>query len=341
MLRAAMAAVLLAALAAIAGADVVLLKNGDCVTGKVVSATGGRLTLKSDAMGTLVIELDRVRTFSTEEPIVVRFQDGTVIHRAVRADEEGKVATLEGGVLAAQSFPISAIAEVNPPEKPKAAWKGHVTAGYTQTTGNSKTTSASLDAEFVRRGEEDRLTAAASYLYGRQTDSAGNDNLTNDKWYVLAKYDYFLSRKAYVFVNTTYEKDRVADLDARAIGGVGFGYQWVESKRLNFNTDIGLGAMHEEYSNPTTTTNTLVGQAGYHFDAALVPDRLTFLHDTRYVPNLEAFSDYKVKTSAELRASVTQAIFASFKVTVDYNAKPPAGKKSTDVAYIFGLGVNF
>jgi putative salt-induced outer membrane protein YdiY len=339
--RAVTAALVLAFACAFARADVVLLQNGDVVTGKIVTAAEGKLTLKSDEMGTLQIPLNKIKTFSTQEPIVLRFQDGTVVNQKIRAADDGRIATLEGGVLAPQEFPISALEAVNPPEKPKAVWKGHVTAGYTQTTGNAESTNASLDAEFVRRGEDDRITVNGNYLYGRQTDSDGNDNLTNDKWYVSGKYDYFFTKKTYLFVNASYEKDRVADLDARAIGGAGCGYQWLESKRMNFSTDLGLGAMHEEYTNPTVVNNTVVGQAGYHYDWTVIDERLTFLHDLRYVPDLEAFSNYTVRTSAELRTTLTKALFASFKVLVDYNSNPAAGKKTTDVMYIFGLGVNF
>ncbi len=48
-----------------------------------------------------------------------------------------------------------------------------------------------------------------------------------------------------------------------------------------------------------------------------------------------------LETSAELRAALYKAIFASFKVLIDYDSQPAAGQERTDTAYILGVGVNF
>ena len=54
---------------------------------------------------------------------------------------------------------------------------------------------------------------------------------------------------------------------------------------MNFNTDVGVGGMHEAYTHPSRTNNTIVGQGSYHFDKALTGS-LTFLHDLSFLPDL-------------------------------------------------------
>jgi putative salt-induced outer membrane protein YdiY len=331
----------LAVCGSVATADVVALKNGDRVTGTIVSLADGKLHMKTDSMADVTIDMAKVMTFSTDEPIVLVFKDGTVVHQKVAAAQEGMVAVQAGGLIAPQNLALADLTGANPPEKPKVKWTGHLTFGATKTTGNSRSTTASGDARLERRGEDDRISVNAYYLYAESEDPSTNINsTTTDKWFVDVEYDYFVSKKLFVLADVNYMKNRIANLDGRAIGTLGMGYQWVESKKMNFNTNLSLGGMHESYTHPDRNNDTVVAQAGWHFDRALT-DTLTFVHDFRINPDLEKLSNYKLETSAELRAALYKAIFASFKVLIDYDSNPAAGQERTDTAYILGVGINF
>jgi hypothetical protein len=58
-----------------AAADEVLFLNGDRLTGKIISATGGKLTIKTEAAGELTVDLTKVKTFSTDEPVTLKTGD--------------------------------------------------------------------------------------------------------------------------------------------------------------------------------------------------------------------------------------------------------------------------
>ena len=335
------AACLVAFFGLAASADVVVLKNGDRVTGEIGSLADGKLHMKSDSMGNVNIDLAKVVTFSTDGPIVLVFKDGTVVHQRVAAAADGMVAVQAGGLIAPQNLALADLTAVNPPEKPKVKWTGHLTFGATKTTGNSRSTTASGDTSMERRSEDDRITVNAYYLYAESQDPSTNvQSTTTDKWFVDVEYDYFVSKKLFVLADVNYMKNRIANLDGRAIGTLGMGYQWVESKKMNFNTNLSLGGMHESYTHPDRNNDTIVGQVGWHFDRALT-DTLTFLHDFRLNPDLGKLRNDKIETSAELRAAVYKAIFASFKVLIDYDSNPAAGQERTDTAYILGVGINF
>ena len=331
----------LAVCGSIATADVVVLKNGDRVTGTIGSLADGKLHMKSDTMGDVAIDLAKVATFSTDGPVVLVFKDGTVVHQRVAAAADGMVAVQAGGLIAPQNLALADLAAANPPEKPKVKWTGHLTFGATKTTGNSRSTTASGDASMERRSENDRIAVNAYYLYAESEDPSTNiQSTTTDKWFVEVAYDYFVSKKLFVLADVNYMKNRIANLDGRAIGTLGMGYQWIESKKMNFNTNLSLGGMHESYTHPDRNDDTIVAQVSWHFDRALT-DTLTFLHDFRINPDLEKPSNYVLETDVELRAALYKAIFASFKVLIDYDSNPAAGQDRTDTAYILGVGVNF
>jgi hypothetical protein len=60
------------ALAGTAAATEVIFLNGDRLTGKIVSAAGGKLILKTERAGDVTIDLSKVKTFSTDEPVDLR-----------------------------------------------------------------------------------------------------------------------------------------------------------------------------------------------------------------------------------------------------------------------------
>ena len=66
-------------------ADVVIFKNGDKLTGKVVKLEKGKLTFKADVVGEVPLDLANISTFSAEEPAEFHLQDGTVIKSKVQA----------------------------------------------------------------------------------------------------------------------------------------------------------------------------------------------------------------------------------------------------------------
>lgn len=337
-------AAVVAILIGIAGglkADVIIFKNGDRITGKIEQFLDGKLTINTQAAGKLTVDIATVRTFATEEPITIWLKDGTILNQRALQSNEGLFAIGEGGVIRAQVFSADDLTAINPPVKPPAKWTGGMSAGVTATRGNTKTLNASITGDAALRRDTDRITLGASYFYGQQEDTAtGNNITTQDTWFVTGKYDYFVSKKLYTFVNGRYEKDRIADLEKRIILGGGLGYQWIESDDRNFSTEAGFSRLYEEYPPPTNSTEQISAQVGYHFDAKLNP-KVKLVHEFRIYPGLEDTSDYFLTTHAELRSSLTRAMYASFKVILDYDSTPAVGKDKKDIKYIFGVGVSF
>jgi hypothetical protein len=61
-----------------AAADEVLFLNGDRLTGKIVGAAGGKLTIKTESVGEVTVDLAKVKTFSTDDPVVIKAGDATL-----------------------------------------------------------------------------------------------------------------------------------------------------------------------------------------------------------------------------------------------------------------------
>ena len=326
-------------LTAVAQADEVYLTNGDRLTGTLVRLTDGKLVFRADAAGEVTVALADVQTFSTAAAVEVHLKDGTVLNQPIMAAGAGAFAIDTATALQPQTFRLTDLASVNPPAKPAPKWTGSISAGFTATSGNTSTEAINANVSVARRSDKDRTTASADYARGKQRIDR-EMRTTEDWWRAKAQYDYFFSKQFFAFINGSYEKDAIAALDRRVVVGGGGGYQWIESPRTNFSTTLGLAHLYEKFDTADDSNSELSAHLGYNFDHRL-RQNIRFVHDLTYYPALSKMSDYYLTTTAELRAGLTQSMYANFKTIFNYDTTPATGRGRTDVKYIFGLGMTF
>lgn len=321
--------------------DQIHLNNGDRLTGQIVRLTDGKLVFKSQLAGEITVKLSDIRTFSSDLPIEVHLKDGTVLHQPVAAAEPNEFAITAGQPLQPQTFELADVASINPPAKPRPKWTGSLSGSVSSTHGNTTTESVSGSVNASRRTEKDRTTAEADYgKSDRKNPTTGDQETTEDWWRTKAEYDYFFSKKFFAFGNARYERDDIARLDRRVVVGGGGGYQWIETDRTGFSTNFGLASLYEKFDNQADSNSELSVQAGYNFNTAFLKN-LQFVHNLTYYPSIDKMSDYYLTTTGELRTNLTKSLFANFKVIFNYDVTPAPGQGSTDVKYLFGVGLSF
>jgi putative salt-induced outer membrane protein YdiY len=317
--------------------DEVLFRNGDRLTGTIIEADGGKLKIKTAMAGEVTVNMEDVLSFSTDEPIEVRLQDGSTLRQRAAVAEEGRVALQPEGPLGAQEVPLGQISKINPPA---ARWTGALTLSGMFTSGNSETFSFSFTGDASRRTEQDRLTFGAGYFYSEQEDPAtGEDQTTADNWFGMAKYDYFLSEQWYVFGQGRLERDRLANLDLRLITSAGVGYQWVERADLNILTEAGLAWVYEDYQNAGSDSH-VAARLAYRINKQF-NDQISLFHSLTYLPSLERFSDFNIIADAGVRTLFTENLFTELKLEYRHDATPAPGAERNDWRFMVGAGWRF
>ena len=322
-------------------ADEVIFKNGDRLSGEVIGLADGKLTINSWSAGTVTVEMAKVRTLSTDNPIEIHFRDGTVVRQRVSPSEEGRFAIEREGVLEPQVFAIADVVMMNPPPKPRAQWKGDVTAGLTLTRSNTDTEHANISVGLVRDGDGDRITFDAALLYSRQEDpETGDRTTTENSWSAEVKYDYFLSERLFLYTNSRVEQDDILQLDLRLIAGTGIGREWIEKENFSFRTEGGLSWLYEDYSDETEMNEQITARLAYHL-AKTCTDTIEISHELAWYPALEDFNDYFLTAEIDVRVSLTELMFGDFKVVFDYDSTPAADVDEASLKSILGLGLRF
>ncbi|MFC1763633.1 YdiY family protein [Planctomycetota bacterium] len=331
----------LALLVTTAGADKIVLSNGNELSGTITKLVDGQLEFKTDLAGDVTVALEDIDTLSTDGPVVLELADGRKVDRRISSSESGTFGIEGSADDEDQELEITDIAAINRPAKPKPRWEGGLSLGWTVTTGNSRSDNRSASFNARKRMEKHRITLGADYGRGEQRDPVTRvDIRTEDWWRLVGKYDYFFMPVLYGFVNGLYETDAIAQLDRRTILGGGAGYQWIDTERTNIGLELGLASRYEKYDTSPSGSSNLSAQLGYHI-LHNISDTTTVTHNLTYLPSTERVSDYFLTTNAEITTNFNKHFFGTFRILFNYDSTPAIGQGSTDLKYILGLGLNF
>lgn len=342
--RLARLAALLAAVSTTAAAlgGEVVFKNGDRLTGQVTRLDGGKLMIKSAVAGEITVNLSDVASFSTDEPIEIKLKDGSIVNQQVaKSETPGTIQTAPSASgVAASTLSLDELAAINEPKvDTRTKWTGNIRAGALIARGNSDTEAFNLAGDAERRSVDDRFTLSGQYLFARSRNSDGRKETTTDNWFVQAKYDYFITKKLYLYAVARFERDNVADLNLRAQPGVGVGYQWFEGPTANFRTEAGLGFTYEDYKREEAES-FVNARLAYAYDRKLV-ENVRFIHNFEYFPSLEDLNEYIINTDAGIRVMLTANFFADFRVEWRYNSDPGDDASRSDLRYLLSAGWRF
>ena len=117
--------------------DTVYLQNGDRITGEVKRFEYGILFFKTDAMGTLKIEFNDIRTFYSNEQYTIQMANGLRFFGSIDTSATNGYVYLKVGSFRIPE-PISAIVEIYPVKH--AFWKrldGSIDLGYSYTKAST------------------------------------------------------------------------------------------------------------------------------------------------------------------------------------------------------------
>lgn len=345
--RSMIAAAALAAATVVAGvgagtasADVIVFKNGDKITGKIVEMRDGKLRMTSAVAGDVIVDTVDVATFSTDDLIDVQLADGTIVKQKVDPVGDGRIAiSSEAGV---QEVSLADLKSINP----RTNWTGNVRGGLVINSGNTNNETYHAAFDLGRRGEDNRWAFGGEYNLERSEDSDGDKITTTDNWRTFGQFDQFFNDRLYGFARIQVEHDSIAQLEYRISPSIGLGYQWHESPEWNFRTEGGVAYVYEKYEDQSDDPDFddddsyVALRLAYHYDRRL-NDRMTLFHNLEYLPGLDDIDNFNLNTDIGLRADMTTNMFAEFKFEWRHDSQPAEGARENDLRYIIAVGWAF
>lgn len=328
-----LAALALLLMSAAASADVVVLKNGDRLTGSVERIRGGKLEIRTPWAGTVSVDAEAVESVATDAEVTVVMKDYTRLVGPLHP-VPGRIDVQADAGAAPVSVDPQRVQVMLPGRVTERDWRvtGRVNLGLSDTAGNTEVRRLNGDGEVVARRGRDRWGFAAR---GSEASERGSETEMNA---VLAlKYDRFIDERWYGYGGGTLEHDRFKDLRLRATLGAGAGHQVIESPALSLAFEGGLDRVRADYFGDLDERFYALRLAS-RFDWWLWPDAVQLFNNNQGFVGLSDARASFLRTQSGLRFPLRAGLTATLGLNVDWDGHPAPGRRSVDRQLLMSLG---
>ena len=327
-------------------ASQVTLKNGDRLTGTIVSLGDKKLTIKPDYSDAISIDWSAVVQFTSDQPMVVTRTDKQTISGPVSMRDSSVVVNSPSGT---QTIPQAEVAVIRSQADQSAyekslhpglleGWAGGGNLGLALARGNADTTNLALGFNADHKTVNDELIVNAAAIYSTST----TDNVTTTTANALGgsiRYDHNLTPRLFAFGLFAGMYDHAQDLDERISPNGGLGFHVIASKVTTLDLLGGIGYTYENYSTGKVNNiiNATVGEELTHKFTAT-----TSLNERLYFyPYLNQNGNYRGTFDFGVASKFYRALTWNLNFGDIYNSQPVPGKKNNDLLLTTGLGITF
>ena len=325
-------------------AEQISVKNGDRLTGTLVSMDGKKLVFKTTYAGEVSIDWDSVDQFASDQPVVITTVDKKTVTGTVKSEDSNYVVTTtQGGQTIAKSdiAGMRSIADQAAYEKSLhpgmlEGWSGGGNFGLALARGNSETTNLALGFDAKRKTQKDTWILNATSIYS--TD-AHLSTTTANSFQGLVRYDHDLTKRIFAYVVFAGGYDELQNLNYRVTPGGGLGFHAIATDKTTLDLLGGFGYTRESYSTGLTR-NLLTLTLGDEFSYKL-STRTTIIQNLYYLPSLNDTSNYRITGNFGIATKLNGWMTANVLFNDRYNSQPVLGNRKNDVLFTTGLGVTF
>lgn len=313
--------------------DLVLLRNGDRVTGEVKSLNRGQLQIKTDDIGTVTVNWAGVVGLTTAGQFDVEMRDGRRFVGRLDTGAAGEL-TVAGAAAASPTtlalIDVVSLAPIRSTFLRKIDGSLDLGASYTQSSGVAQ---MSFDTEATYRRPSFAASAEVSITFTRTEDAPDTT-----RYAVQVGYTRFRKNLWMVHPLVLVERNVDQGLDLRTTGAVSVGRYLAHSNR-GVVVLAGGGALGRE--------RPVDGASVTNVDALVALDASLFSYDfpktnvdlaVMLFPGLSDPGRVRLNTNAKFK----RELFKSFSLGVTgydtYDNRPPAGGSRNDVGVSLSLG---
>jgi len=331
-------------------ADTITLKNGDRLSGTIVSSDAKTLVLKTEYADEVTIKWDFVQQVESSQPLYVRTKAGQVILGPVTtSDSKLAVATKESGSIAVAKADVTSLRNADEEKKAEAAlerlqhprladlWTGSLDTGVGLVRGNSDSSNFNFALNAVRATTRDKVTYYTVSSFARSTIN-GVTATTAQAIAGGVRYDLNVSDKSFGFGTVDIFNDRFQGLDLRTVLGAGGGQHAIKNDRTTLDLLVGATFNREFFA----TFNRSSGEAllGESFTRKLLASS-AFNEALFFYPNLTSTGDFRGTLNLGLVTKLTKVLSWQISFNDFYLSNPPPGKKENDLLLSTGLRLTF
>jgi hypothetical protein len=319
--------------------DVVMLRNGDRLTGEVKSLERGLLTFKTDTMGTVQIEWDKVAGVSSRLLFEVERSSGE--RRFGSIDQAGAAGVIRvrdaGGETADfDALDTVRISQMDTSGSLRDRVDGYLDFGYSY-NNSTQISQLSMGAGLSRRNAKRLWDFDLSIIESDApgTQAAGSASLA-------AESRRFLGNRRFWSALGSFERNDELGLDLRTLAGAGVGRYFRQTSSQEFAGLAGLAASRENFADGQTQ-ESLELLLGLQYDAfRFDTPELQLTAGLAVFPSLTIGGRVRTTADVKLRYEVIKDFFLQLAIAHAYDSEPQSvGAASSDYSVTSSIGYTF
>jgi len=317
--------------------DVVILRNGDRLSGDIHSLEFGILTLSTDNMSTLSIEWPAVRSVTSKFEFAIERQDGTKYHGIIATSADGAdlvVQNEQGSVR----IPMAEIERIS---RFSSRFWDRINGGLS--VGFSYTKSSAIQVSNVNFNANYRSTTIDSSLSFSSNTTKDSSGTTTNRELLSTGVQFLQQSRNFWGLLGSLERDQSLGIDARLVAGAGVGRRFLQTSFSELTGVVGLVGTEEwivDQSEPRASVEAVVGGSWQVFKFIEPKTRLNL---SLYVfPSLTEKGRYRSTGDLSLTHKFPHDITVGLTGYLSYDNQPPEpGAEKSDYGVTFNLGYTF
>lgn len=330
---------------AAAEAWVVFLKNGDRLTGELVSQNEKRVVIKSAIAGRVSIargEIDRlapVSALSTPTP--------SPIPPTISAAPPALPVASAPPAAVVKPAPAITTSEAStnlPPQDPfipgwitglATNWHGNFQAGLNLGIGTTDRTTLYANGSAAKKWGRTVSTLTYNAAYG-EVNGVQNANMMAG----TAKVDVEISpnRRTYAYGQGAGGYDAIRKIDLEYLGGGGLGYKLIDRPKRVLAAELGFQYQSFDYSTSDDLSSVAV-RFGQNLTTTV--EKLTISQRLGFTPSVEDFSNYQVNFFLTFSYPLFKPLTLNLNLVDQYLSKPATGVQNNDLQIQTTIGITF
>jgi hypothetical protein len=314
--------------------DTVVLKNGDNITGNVKGLAQGQLSLDTDAMGTVVIEWDKIAEVLSDKTMQVEtISTDRYFGKLVEPSGNGEVVVrTETGIKAIANDNIVHVTPID-----GSFWQriqGSLSSGFSFTK-SSDVAQYSIDAEAVYRTRRRQVALELNTIVTRQ------DSGTTEQLDTGIEYKGFRNNGWFGLGLISFQRNQQLGIDGRGLFGLGAGRNVLQTSKSVLAVSAGLDLNVEDTTSGEQRSGEAFGTLQY-FLYKYRGDQTNLLLDATIFPSLTDSGRFRYQYRLKFRQELLSNIFWGLTLYGTADNQPPAGALAdNDYGVITSLGWTF
>ena len=237
--------------------DVVILRNGDHISGDIVSLEFGILTLKTDNMSTLSIEWPSVRSVTSKFDFAIERRDGAKYHGAIATTADGADLQVQSETAPTTTMPMSDVERIS--RFSPRFWdriNGSLALGF------SYTKSSSIQVSSINFNSAYRSTAIDGSLAFSSNTTKDSSGKTTNRDLLTTGVQFLRQSRNFWGLLGSLERDQALGIDGRLVGGAAVGRRFIQSTYTEVTGIAGIVATQEwivDNPTPKASVEAVVG----------------------------------------------------------------------------------